>query len=865
MLPAQTNPCEGLRPEEGREESQQEQNQAQMNPFKGLRPYSEEDAGKIFGRERDLALIHDRIFSGKTTLLFAGSGAGKTSFLQAKLMPETKSGHRVFYHGQWATGEPLSSLRETLRKSASAVALPAAATERAHLTTLRQFFAQDGMDRCILILDQFEEVFQNHAWHDYFERFLNELCEVINADDLQARVLFCMREEFLGDLSAFDNRIPDLFNNYYRLKHPNHRDAAEIVRQTCALAESSVDEKGLSQLIADLSLVQRPVIAGGVARAAASSAPRLHRDFIFLPYLQLVCRQLWEGTVCPSAAAPFLANYRPGLAATKLKSFCREKLASLFEEQKKTVAAALEYMVTRQGAKVPCELRNLASLSRTSPRELDLALSQLASEDTRILRTTRSTDGSTWFELYHDLYAPILSEWKREFETELDTQERQRSRQLLGEAELFLRTTISMFADDKDSTGRDPIASLSTWARLVERQGDRGGAARLLQRVLTIQEERLGDTHPDVASTLAHLARLTKPPGEAERKLRRALEIQEAKLGPEHIDVAGTLIDLARLLRRQHRDEDAEPLLRRALAVQDKALGAAHPDVIYLLTEYAGLLRALGRAEDANALFHRAVNAPETSRDAELEKWVKRTADDLSQDRKFRRLLAPTDDLLREAASSPQETYRDWHDATILLASQILDGHIDFARHIDPSSYWRLERDCWLQDVKRSKAYVLWMEREGGVDPQKEIEDYANADKQVRAQLYDPAIKATLDEFAPVLEYLNQHYLTGGCLDHGKSDVHNLLSTKAFRFWETTGLSEIENWKRAEGYCGKFYGNVIPAVLQNSVDHVEAVLDALEIRHSLEQADVAVNCLEMAIAVYFLNPKTVESVLGPLL
>ena len=32
-----------------------------------------------------------------------------------------------------------------------------------------------------------------------------------------------MREEFLGELSVFDNRVPDLFNNYYRLKNPNRR------------------------------------------------------------------------------------------------------------------------------------------------------------------------------------------------------------------------------------------------------------------------------------------------------------------------------------------------------------------------------------------------------------------------------------------------------------------------------------------------------------------------------------------------------------------------------------------------------------------------------------------------------------------
>jgi tetratricopeptide (TPR) repeat protein len=831
------------------------------NPFKGLRAYSKDDAGTLFGRERDMVLIHDRLFSGKTTLLFAGSGVGKTSFLRAKLMPETEPSRRVFYHGQWAAEEPLKALRGALPKADPPAAQ--AAAQPGSPATLRQFFAEDGRDRCILILDQFEEVFQNHAWQKCLEQFLEELCEVINSSDLQVRVLFSMREEFLGELSVFDNRIPDLFNNYYRLKHPNKRDAAEIICNTCALADSAVDEDGLSQLIADLSLVERP--ATRVTTSVASQdATRLHRDFVFLPYLQLVCRRLWEETQSSPTAAPFLAGYRPGLAARVLKTFCREKLAALDEEQKKTVAAALEYLVTRQDAKVPCELRNLASLTRESPGEIDAALNRLADEDTRIVRITRGADGSKWFELYHDLYAPILSEWKQEFEAELHNQEQKRSRQLVGQAELFLRAAVSMFEDDKASEGRDPVVRLSTWARLVERQGDRGGAARLLRRVLAMQEDRLGDSHPDVASTLAHLARLVKPPGEAERMLRRALQIQESTLGPDHREVATTLIDLARLLRRQRRDESAEPLLRRALAIQDKALGADHPDVISLLTEFTSLLRTRGKVDEANALFRRAVDAPEESRDAELGKWIERTASDLSLDRRFRGLLATIDDLLREIESAPEETQRDRYHATVLLAVEILDGRIDFARHIDPSSYWRLEDDCWLQDVKYSKAYKLWMERGGGVDPQKENEDYIKADEQVCARLLDPGIKATVDEFAPVRDYLNRRYLTQGKLDRTKAATARLLNIKAYHLWETTGLSEAENWSRAERYCESFYGNIVPAVTLKSVEHVRAVLDALEIRHGASRADVAVSCFEMAIAVYFLDPEIVTAALAAL-
>jgi len=58
------------------------------NPFLGLKPYELEDRKKLYGRDKDLILMKDRIFSARTTLLFAGSGVGKTSFLNAKIRPE---------------------------------------------------------------------------------------------------------------------------------------------------------------------------------------------------------------------------------------------------------------------------------------------------------------------------------------------------------------------------------------------------------------------------------------------------------------------------------------------------------------------------------------------------------------------------------------------------------------------------------------------------------------------------------------------------------------------------------------------------------------------------------------------------------
>ena len=74
-------------------------------PYKGLRPYEEADQDNFFGREVEKQILVDKILTNKLTLLFAASGVGKSSLLQAAVMPELKRPDRenltVIYYNDW--------------------------------------------------------------------------------------------------------------------------------------------------------------------------------------------------------------------------------------------------------------------------------------------------------------------------------------------------------------------------------------------------------------------------------------------------------------------------------------------------------------------------------------------------------------------------------------------------------------------------------------------------------------------------------------------------------------------------------------------------------------------------------------------
>ena len=86
----------------------------------------------------------------------------------------------------------------------------------------------------------------------------------------------------------------------------------------------------------------------------------------------------------------------------------------------------------------------------------------------------------------------------------------------------------------------------------------------------------------------------------------RALAIAEKKLGNDHPQVATSLNNLALLYQDQGHYSKAAPLFKRSLAIAEKALGPNHPQVAASLNNLALLYKAQGRRAEAELLFKRS-------------------------------------------------------------------------------------------------------------------------------------------------------------------------------------------------------------------------------------------------------------------
>jgi hypothetical protein len=62
-----------------------------LNPYIGPRAFEEGEAARFFGRERELEDLFHLLLARRLVLLHAPSGAGKSSLIQAALIPRLRA------------------------------------------------------------------------------------------------------------------------------------------------------------------------------------------------------------------------------------------------------------------------------------------------------------------------------------------------------------------------------------------------------------------------------------------------------------------------------------------------------------------------------------------------------------------------------------------------------------------------------------------------------------------------------------------------------------------------------------------------------------------------------------------------------
>ncbi|PLX22790.1 MAG: hypothetical protein C0599_05655, partial [Salinivirgaceae bacterium] len=75
----------------------------------------------------------------------------------------------------------------------------------------------------------------------------------IKAWDVQVKILFIMREEYLANVSAFEEKIPDLLTNRLRIEKMSTAKVKEAITGPCNFAEIGIENEAVETIIEKLT------------------------------------------------------------------------------------------------------------------------------------------------------------------------------------------------------------------------------------------------------------------------------------------------------------------------------------------------------------------------------------------------------------------------------------------------------------------------------------------------------------------------------------------------------------------------------------------------------------------------------------
>lgn len=307
------------------------------NPFVGPRPFDRAHRSLFFGRQDEVSELVSLIVSSPVVVLYAPSGAGKSSLLNAAVVPtlERLEGFEVFPVARvrgLASEDPaagdtgnvyVSSVLSNWAKELNASKVkrapapgigpgpepplgrspprPPAARPTpkppallSDQTTLAHFLAErphlvgtDGekAPRAI-VFDQFEEIITAYPehWRDR-EGFFRQVTEALEADRL-LRVVFAIREDFIAALNPFASLLPNGFRFGFRLERLSSNAALEAVKGPIDTSSRSIEDEVASNLVSDLLRF----------RVETDFGERVEVDgeYVEPVQLQVVCRTLWS-------------------------------------------------------------------------------------------------------------------------------------------------------------------------------------------------------------------------------------------------------------------------------------------------------------------------------------------------------------------------------------------------------------------------------------------------------------------------------------------------------------------------------------------------------------------------------------------
>jgi WD40 repeat protein len=377
------------------------------NPYVG--PYSLRYGESIYGRDREARQLLELLIAERIVLLYSPSGAGKTSLIQAALIPMLKNEQFhvlpvIRVNGE-VDGDPcnryvmsaLLSLEQEIPLQQTVPPKELASMQFADYLTRRESASTTG-DETFLIFDQFEEIVTIDPLNlDAKVDFFNQVGDALR--DLKRWALFAMREDQQAALDPYLRPIPTRLKATFRLDLLTAESARLAVQGPAKECGVVFTEEATTKLVDDLRQV---AVQGPTGETVRQLGP-----YVEPVELQVVCHRLWDKLGANVQAITEEQMAGTGNVDSALADYYADNMARIAGKSGVKERVLREWfdrcLITESG------LRSQVMVGSENSKELNAeAIKSLV--DVHLIRE-ESRRGVTWLELAHDrLVNPIRTD-----------------------------------------------------------------------------------------------------------------------------------------------------------------------------------------------------------------------------------------------------------------------------------------------------------------------------------------------------------------------------------------------------------------------------------------------------------------------
>ncbi len=416
-------------------QSSTSQNKNDVQPYIGPRPFdrNDKDEKRFFGRDYEADEIISLILGHRLVLVYAQSGAGKTSIINAKISPMLEdlgfqvlpsarignisdsenypSSKMAINSSDIKNAYMFNAIQSLLKKDVDSQSL----LDKQQLTDfLKSYYPPTIVDQetgevknQVLVFDQMEELFTfypNDKWREQQKDFFQQVTKALK-DNIFLRIVFVIREDYLAELDPFLELLPERLRPRFRLERLQKENALLAIKKPLEEMNPNLYNSFKKEIDADIDKIIDDLLNIKYFDPFTGQIRSVKGQFIEPIHLQIVCLRWWKKKL--------LQGYKNFSNYDSVFTSVDEALKELYESTIKEVIDNAN--VPEEKIRKWCEKKLITSngtralvylTGKLTDDEIDANVIDILVKNYLIRSEWRSN--SKWYELTHDrLIVPI--------------------------------------------------------------------------------------------------------------------------------------------------------------------------------------------------------------------------------------------------------------------------------------------------------------------------------------------------------------------------------------------------------------------------------------------------------------------------